>query len=104
MRTGEDLLEEWKKDAAQFEPAPTRTKADEDNDLHSMQRELSRPLRLVVESKWQGCSHDHELSHERLTLSTLSYIFPRLVECIFLDSKLHLPRYMRLCLRISRPH
>ena len=52
MRMADDLLEEWKRDAKQFEPAPTRTKADEENDLRSTQRELSRPLRLVVEMKW----------------------------------------------------
>ena len=60
IRLAEDLLEEWKKDAEQFEPAPTRTKADEENDLRSPQRELSRPLRLVVEMKWPRGEGDVE--------------------------------------------
>ena len=60
MRMADDLLEEWKKDAKQFEPAPTRTKADEENDLRSTQRELSRPLRLVVETKWPTGGGDSE--------------------------------------------
>lgn len=58
IRTAEDMLEEWKKDAKQFEPAPTRTKADEESDLRSTQRELSRPLRLAVETKWQTSEGD----------------------------------------------
>ena len=58
LRTADDMLEEWKKDAKQFEPAPTRTKADEENDLRSTQRELSRSLRLVVEAKWPTSEGD----------------------------------------------
>ena len=58
LRTAEDMMEEWKRDLKQFEPAPTRSKADEENDLRSMQRELSRPLRLVVELKWPTSEGD----------------------------------------------
>ncbi len=48
LRTAVDDEEIWAKDAESFKPASTTTEADKSKDLRSSDRELSRPLHLMV--------------------------------------------------------
>ncbi len=52
--TAEDLIEQWKKDGAAFQPASRRTKADEEGDVRSLDRSLDAILRLVVKQKFHN--------------------------------------------------
>lgn len=47
--TASDLMDLWKEERSKFQPASRTTKADETNDLQSIDRKLEDPLTLIVE-------------------------------------------------------